>query len=902
MRTSVTSTWGKLSDQSPYVHPLICHLLDAGTVAQSIWDRHLSGCSRQWIAESFHLDVDAAGVWIAFWTSLHDIGKCTPAFQQIALGRSPAVCQSLASEGLSFGQAGRDKPHGLLGKAILEQLLADRSRTYAVDSPLAWALATILGGHHGAFHRDDQAKHLGLHIGSDGWPTQRALLVELLVEHWHVAQLPRPTEPDAQHQAVLMELAGFVSAADWIASSEEYFPYAGSEVDLDAYKGELATRARQALERAGWTGLQVPAHQANFKTVFGFQPNSMQQAATAGAQEFTRPSLMIIEAPMGLGKTEAAFSVAADALRKFRHQGVYVALPTQATSNQMFRRFLEFAPHLARNANLHLLHGQALLNADYQALRGVSSEDDGNNATVVAEEWFAGSKRGLLASFAVGTIDQGLFSILQTRHFFVRLFGLAGKVVILDEVHAYDTYTSQLLQHLLRWLGRMNCTVVLLSATLPRRKREELLAAYSGRDVAPLDGAYPRITVSSDSGAKVIPLQAGASKTILLQSIPTEPPEMARRLVEGVRGGGCAACICNTVQRAQEVFQAVKVLAEHDCAVTLLHARFPFAARQEKEVQVVRSFGKDGWRSGTRPGKAIVVATQVIEQSLDLDFDLMVTDLAPVDLILQRAGRLHRHDKVDDKPTTRPHGLEEPHLWLAASQVQAGIVPDFEASEFVYERYLLLRSYAALVLSERTGLHLPADIEPLVEQVYDDVCKWDLGVAWQSAFDDAQSEMERNRRQSVWHATSKLIPDPADEDGLLSAFNRELPDDEELAATVSGGLTRKTLPSVRVVCLHKVGARICLDGAGVMDVDLEHAPQRAQIMALMNQSVTLSRWEVVRNLRDGQNVPAAWRRSPILRHCRPLIFEDSQATIASLAIRLDTDLGIVFTSSTTQGD
>ena len=201
------------------------------------------------------------------------------------------------------------------------------------------------------------------------------------------------------------------------------------------------------------------------RSAFGFPPNPMQSVARETFARLSRPGLVVIEYPMGHGKTEAAFAILHDGLRRLGHRGAFIALPTQATSNQMHDRFFrDLAASLGFEGDsqqVRLLHGRARLRSDFPRLRM-----EGDDSAAVAE-WFAASKRGLLPAFGIGTVDQALLGVLQTRHNFVRLFGLAGKVVVLDEVHAYDTYTSTLLESLVRWLGRLGASVVMLSASLP---------------------------------------------------------------------------------------------------------------------------------------------------------------------------------------------------------------------------------------------------------------------------------------------------------------------------------------------------------------------------------------------------------------------------------------------------
>lgn len=897
--------WGKLgSADSRQVHPLICHLLDTGHVVAALWDSSIQDAFKQWLAGAFGLEQGHLRRWLPFWGSLHDIGKAAPAFQIKAAAHHAEIIDRLKADGFRFGRANRAFGHDLLGKVILTRLFSDGRARYSVDRRLGSDLATVLSGHHGVFPLAAHARNVGpRQVGRHNWIEQQDALAAMLGDHWLDADLPLPSAPQMQAQAAYMAMAGLISVADWIASCEDYFPYAGRGIDLETYVSQLPQRAGAALERAGWTLDSDYFREVPFEQLFGFAPNALQRAVRGAAEHLSSPSLVLVEGPTGMGKTEAAFQLVQDFGRRLGHQGAYLALPTQATSNQMFLRFMAFLEEsvVADRINLQLMHGQAMLFPAFEAIRPSnlsdtadtdSSAPDGH-AGIRAQEWFLSSKRKMLAPFGVGTVDQGLLGILQTRHGFVRLFGLANKVVVLDEVHAYDVYTSRLLEHLLRWLAALNCSVVLLSATLPHRKRRELVEAFCGAPPELPDVAYPRVICANSGHVEAVHFETEEAREVHVTPIPDPPPGIARRLHDALSGGGCAVCICNTVRRAQDLYSAVREqFAGNDCEIDLLHSRFPFGRRREIEESVVRHFGKAARGAGQRPGRAVLVATQIVEQSLDLDFDLMVTDLAPVDLVLQRAGRLHRHTPGQGA-TDRPSSLATPQLWIAEPQTPEGAVPSFGASEWVYERYLLLRSYLCLLRERGAALKLPDDVERLIEQVYDNGDHWALDAVWRDALAEARAKLEDARGRDGWLATSRLIPNPDASDGVLAAFNRELPEDESLATQWSiGGLTRKALPSIRLICLHQQDDQCYLDRDCRRRVDLDRAPDHEALRNILDNAVALSHPSVVKGFNIDR--PAPWEKAPILRNCFPLFLRDGRAAISpSLSLELDEELGIV---------
>jgi CRISPR-associated endonuclease/helicase Cas3 len=290
--------------------------------------------------------------------------------------------------------------------------------------------------------------------GGEDWEGVRLDLFEALAGLFRVRDLPSWPPDTADDPAFWTLLAGLVSFADWIGSIEKYFFHLEA-YDLPTYAGRAYERALLALEELGWSGHGPPTGSTTFHSLFGFSPRPLQEAAVELADRLLTPALVIVEAPTGEGKTEAALYLADAWLRRAKQRGIYVAMPTQATSNQMLGRVRHYLAqrYTERQANLLLLHGNAAWSEELNELR-LAAVDEESESTVVAHSWFLlNKKRALLAPFAVGTVDQALLSVLQTKHFFVRLFGLSHKTVIFDEVHAYDTYMATLFRHLLRWLN-----------------------------------------------------------------------------------------------------------------------------------------------------------------------------------------------------------------------------------------------------------------------------------------------------------------------------------------------------------------------------------------------------------------------------------------------------------------
>lgn len=874
----VTALWAKTErGEGDRYHPLLCHMLDVAAVAALLWDRYVPERFRHRVVAA--LRVSDARALILFVAGAHDIGKACPAFQN----KVPSLRDHLC---LPFSTNDGDKPHGTVSAAVLKELLR--------SCPDAALLSQITGGHHGVFPRSSDLNLGQDTLGNHHWIGARKELLDRLAVMIGFDVNQRGRAQDGIGDPFIVPfLAGFVSVADWIGSNQDFFPCVATcggpdDIVPADYWCKAKQQAGQALRALGWLPAVTFAKEATFERVFGgFSPNSLQCAAIDMASKHDAPYLMIVEAPMGQGKTEAALYSADLAMCRGSARGMYIAMPTQATGNAMFRRVLD--DYLSKRGhtgklNLQLVHGDALLAQTAEVQEGevpafTPSSIDGEGADVEAQSWFTARKRPLLAPFGVGTIDQSLLSVLQTRHWFVRLFGLAGKVVIFDEVHAYDAYMSTILERLLHWLAEMDCTVILLSATLPEARRRALAKAYSGRIDAEYR-RYPRITLAgprhhpkaqADHTPECAEVPIGESRTLTLRFIHTEADALRTTLSDQLRNGGCAAVICNTVNRSIEIYKHLRdTLKDTECL--LFHARTLQMWRREREAEVLRKFGKGGTY---RPMRAVLVATQVIEQSLDLDFDLMISEIAPIDLLLQRSGRLHRHERQ------RPQGLESPRFVVLCDADRIGPPPkSFGARiEYVYDRYVLLRTW--LALRRQDEIDVPTEIEALVEAVYGDAIP-NSGDGWPEALAAARQSMESSRCESQKAADRLLISKPKHPSDLIEAFNDQLTDDDdpEVHRTVRAA-TREGDPSITVVMLPD-------------DEPLAHEPAIPAVRRLLDRSVKLSHKGVFQALLEHGLTAAEWAKNAHLRHSRLVRLDaENRGRVNGIILSADEHFGIV---------
>jgi CRISPR-associated endonuclease/helicase Cas3 len=519
-------------------------------------------------------------------------------------------------------------------------------------------------------------------------------------------------------------LAGLNVMADWIGSNEDWFVYAPDCKDLVAYWPCAKRQAERAVAEAGVLPIS-PRLGMGIADLLpaGAEPSPMQiLASTLDLGDNNAPALILIEDQTGSGKTEAALLLAHRLMTEKSARGLFIALPTMATANALYGRLEEQYKKLfvlqKPAPSLVLAHGKRMLSERFlESLRGGRQEDISTNAhdadetaTAQCAGWIAGDRRRtFLADCGVGTIDQALHAVLPTRHAPLRLFGLRDRVLIIDEAHAYDTYMQQELFRLIGFQTRLGGSMIILSATLPFKKRQELVRAF-GADALCRRNDYPLVTVVTRDG--LTETQCAPNEKLKRNITVTRLPDVdaAIQIICAAAKDAAIGWIRNTVD---EAIAAQTLLAEHGIEATLFHARFAMGDRQLIEERVQNQFGKS---SVAERRAHVIVGTQVMEQSLDIDFDMLISDLAPVDLLLQRAGRLWRHQRKA-RPVTKPQFFvispeplaDPPKDWLK----------NMRGTEAVYQHPALLWRSAKAIFGKPI-LALPADVRGLVEAAYDE--------------------------------------------------------------------------------------------------------------------------------------------------------------------------------------
>ena len=596
MALAIAEFWGKARpdrDGAANVHPLVAHSLDVAAVA---------------VLLPWRGDIALDPRMLGFLVSLHDIGKFSRPFQA-----KPGGCWPSAALGPYPARNPPPGPaHDGVGLYFLDDRLAGRLQDLlpaGVAPERGWAASNrlhlwrALAGHHG---RPPTAQRISPEVVCDRCGEAAGAFLDAMRA---VFQPPRWTRPADERDVVRLSwrLAGLTTLADWVGSNQAWFPYvpATSLDDPAAYFwGQALPRAAAALAAAGLAA-SAPAPFTGLRGLFpDIMPTRVQQWAEAVALP-DGPALAVIEDLTGSGKTEAALTLAHRLLADGRAHGVYLALPTMATANAMFGRLANsyrnlFAPDA--RPSLALAHGRAALDPRFAA----AIQGDGSPAIRTTEpgdepaeshcaSWLAQDRRrALLAQVGVGTLDQALLAVLPVRHATLRLQGITGKVLIVDEVHAFDPYMREELATLLRFHAALGGSAILLSATLPRALRQKLVDAFrDGLGQKPIDltaAAYPLATIAGAHGAVETPCdpREGLPRRVEVTRL-ADAAAAVERIVAASGAGAAIVWVRNTVDDAID-------------AVALLRARHRTAA-------VSRPF-RDGGSADDRAGGAAPFRTR----------------------------------------------------------------------------------------------------------------------------------------------------------------------------------------------------------------------------------------------------------------------------------------------------
>jgi CRISPR-associated endonuclease/helicase Cas3 len=730
--------WGKArtaDDSLPY-HLLPYHCLDVAALGYCLLSPETERCQR--LSKQLEVDPHWLRSLFVFCLALHDLGKFSRAFQGLQIGLSEDLVKP--ADRLNYNQR-----HDSLGFALWRDKLAEHIPELESVSKFLEPWLEIVTGHHGQPPLKSGIRLADYFLEEDCVAAMQ-FVREVIPLLWGDFDIHPLTDKSLRKRLkpVSWQLAGIAVLADWSGSNQDDFPYYQKPVNLAEYWQKVAIpAAEKAIKKL--PDRPQPQHFTNIKSLFPFinQPTSLQQFLI-NVELNSSPQLFILEDVTGAGKTEAALILAQRMMSQGLGNGIYIALPTMATANAMYDRLGQVYRklyHPDTTPSLVLAHGVRDLSQTFRQsvlVGGQPFQDDTYqqgrkedlSATYYCNAWLADSqKKALLADIGVGTVDQALLAVLPVRHQSLRLLGLDGKILLIDEVHAYDSYMQKLLGALLEAHARQGGSAILLSATLPYEMRTELVAAFHrglGTDAPLLKGKndYPLVTHTPAAECEAsVDTREQVKRNVSVQALHNEQAVLDQ-VQRSMQAGHCICWIRNTVKAARKSYQDCLEEGLGRDKIHLFHSRFTVWDRQKIEEKILYWFGKDS-TSEQRQGR-LLIATQVVEQSLDLDFDVLITDLAPIDLVIQRAGRLHRHAR-DEKGNRLMEQeavdlRDEPVLFLYTPEPEGCVQADWLKKEQPGTRavypHLGQLWLTAKKLLEKAGFSMPEQARELIEYVY----------------------------------------------------------------------------------------------------------------------------------------------------------------------------------------
>jgi len=688
---AVNVAWGKLSrdktDRLTGMHPLLDHMTDVAACFLA-----LAQCMsiRQSLEKTAGRELDESDLQrLAVLVFLHDVGKANAGFQS-QRWRGPERPPGLWPT-TPYG-------HGPEGWELIAGRVPNAER-YVVGLPIAemvvWGEASVCEllqasiSHHGRPLGESPGKEVE-HIWKPVVNKAGVVLYDpadtlmgmgdRLTSSYPLAfaecRQPLPDQPAFVHL-----FAGLVQLADWLGSDtrDQFFPYTTPGEDRRQTAPERAMYAVRTigLDVNDWRA-ELRAHPPTFSAAFGVRQARPMQLAAA---DLSLGRVVVLEAETGSGKTEAALWRFIQLFEAGRVDSLYFALPTRVAASQLYKRVLELVRRLWATSPPVVV----------RALPGYEAADEQEKVSLpdfkvhwpdhpadekAHQRWVAESpKRFLAATIAVGTIDQALLGALKVRHAHMRHAMLTRSLLVVDEVHASDAYMTVLLEKLLQAQLKAGGQAMLLSATLGSSARTRFLNAGYPKKQAPLTLAsacaapYPAISFHQPSGIHLQPVAGNPQhKTVFWQTLDAmdDPKQISMLAAQAAAQGARVLVVRNTVPAAVATLKALEELAlaqggdwlfKVNGVSTVHHSRY---SRQDRPVLDQAVEAQLGKTRQDRKGR-VIVGTQTLEQSLDIDADLLITDLCPMDVLLQRLGRLHRHNRPEAE---RPEGYRQPRAWV----------------------------------------------------------------------------------------------------------------------------------------------------------------------------------------------------------------------------------------------
>lgn len=769
----LSTAWGKLKKQGES-HPLTAHMLDvAACFSAAVQTNGVRNALTRTAGREL-TDIDMMRLTVLAF--LHDVGKANAGFQ----AKRWSQTDRSTPQGWPVSAGHTSEALCIFGdEKLIAQLPVDEMGAWGTACLSLWR-ASI--GHHGRPVEESCLidRKIWRSVVCDGqlvYDPQATLrdIGQCLKKWFPSAFEAGPALPDSAEFAHLF--AGLVQFADWLGSDTRFFPYAQPGEDRNQW---VWAKAQEAMKTIGFdtrTWSQSLPKELCFSAIFKVKEPRPIQAKMA--QPNLGP-LLILESETGSGKTEAALWHFAQLFRVGQVDGLYFALPTRVAATQLYERTRQFALNMWRDTGQEPPSVVRAL-AGYESADGQSVQKLPNFEVLWADKpdeqkahsrWAAeSSKRFLAAPLAVGTIDQALLGALQVRHAHMRHSLLSRSLLVVDEVHASDAYMATLLAHLLKAHLNAGGHALLLSATLGSSARHRYQRLISPNVPMPtlaqaIDLPYPAITDGAD--IKGLP-DSGRSKRVHwhVKDCIDSADAIAELAIHAAKQGAKVLVIRNTVPSAVATFRAIESMAQQNGLqdalfnlngiATVHHSRYSREDRPLLDKAVEQQIGKER----TKPLQAcIVVGTQTLEQSLDIDADLLITDLCPMDVLLQRVGRLHRHVR---KPEERPENYRQAQtvvLVPAGNSVEACLSKSrhglgrFHNGGGIYMDLRILEATRRLISGTDSHL-IPQDNRELVErathpEVLTEIEK-ELGSDWATHGQSVEGELQAKKGVAAIH-------------------------------------------------------------------------------------------------------------------------------------------------------
>ncbi|MFJ3799936.1 CRISPR-associated helicase Cas3' [Streptomyces sp. NPDC090088] len=889
------------------VYSLLFHMLDAAAVAGAVWDLYLARAQRRLIAQGLGVTLTEARRLVMFFSGLHDLGKLS-AFQEQEAHPWARLSDNLRADTRGW----RRMPHERASMHSALHLLAEAGYDIDTSDSPGVRVAQMLGGHHGRFLQldlDGAAKRsrVDAALGGPVWQDLRRRYFALVRHLTGATIVPAEISVPA---AVL--ITGVGAMADRLTSQRHYWlPKARAPAfSAGEHYGQALAVAAGLVHESGLARITLPDTPFTQAHKGLTAPNDLQASLMGqldAAASKSGAGIAVVTDATGGGKTITGLEAARILNTASGTAGILWLLPTTATTDAAYDTLETYvAAHGPEHAPVSLVHSHSYSNSAYSDHRLAAHEpsttdefwdEDDRTApadgrpeekVTVPDGWLRGWDRALLAQFTAATHDQALMAVLPVRFSALRMLALSGRTVIVDEVHAMSPFMQHMLGRLLHWLGALGTPVVLLSATLPEHISRDLVRHYlagAGRPhtttaglechppypgwlfAAAADASLTRITpAAAEAHAARHRRHAHLSLHPVRHPSCTDPENtparetrlerIAAELAPVLEGGGCAVVYCATMDDAQTTYRHLNTLTGPGLAegeLLLLHARIPGHTRETLTRRIRSTLGP----TGQRPARLVIVTTSLLDMSLDIDADVMISDLAALHTLLQRLGRLRRFEHLWGTGTRRPAWLDGLPARLSVLQPtdhqgRTLIPPAWRTLEAAF-----LQHATADLIKRRPGhilaLTLPDDVQHLVETVHGDAEEL---ARTTPHLHQRHTAYQSRRRIQQHHSDLPLIPVWQDTLSLSDLHRHHLHARD--AATRLGVMPRRLLPVYRAP-----DGQLTLDAAATRPLPMDRKPTTGQVRSILQHTLPVpAAW--VADRRQTPRTPTAWKKHALL--------------------------------------